>query len=299
MQIFRLHIRPKGGLADPAFSFAYCLREQILGLGWQIEPPPGTVVTWELYEQLALAKHTSSDLSRVRFLHQHVQPNNLIWTRDTSGKYYLAQVQSPWEYVDTEDSRNADMVNRVQCRILEIPQADDVPGKIVASFRPNRAIQGIRDPTAFFYSQLLWNQLTESEDYSPESIGSQNIFSYLDAETTEDVIFLYLQMQDWLVIPNSRKADTMSYEFVAIHRDTSERAIVQVKTGRSRLNREGWENFDEKIFLFQSNGLYYGAEGSNVICLQPRVIEEFMQNRVAIMPRAVERWMRYVEEHDT
>ena len=36
MSVFRLHIRPKGGLGNVRDSFAYCLREGVLGLGWQV-----------------------------------------------------------------------------------------------------------------------------------------------------------------------------------------------------------------------------------------------------------------------
>jgi hypothetical protein len=35
MTVFRIHIRPKGGLAKPKISFAYCLKENVLGMGWQ------------------------------------------------------------------------------------------------------------------------------------------------------------------------------------------------------------------------------------------------------------------------
>jgi hypothetical protein len=43
--VFRLHIRPGGGLDNPVFSFAYCLREEILGVGWQVIPPEGGPIT--------------------------------------------------------------------------------------------------------------------------------------------------------------------------------------------------------------------------------------------------------------
>jgi hypothetical protein len=33
VNVFRLHIRPKGGLADHDYSVDYCLREGILGAG--------------------------------------------------------------------------------------------------------------------------------------------------------------------------------------------------------------------------------------------------------------------------
>lgn len=294
MRVFRLHIRPKGGLEDPVRSFAYCVRNGVLGMGWQADVPPGGALTWEEYLKLGSEAHGGvGKLSRVRFLHDQVRLDDLIWTRDTMGRYYLAQVQSPWEYLDSAEGRDVEIVNIVRCRLLQIPQADDVPGKIVACFRATRAIQSITDATAVFYSQLLWNQLASVTDYVLPRDHRHNIFAYLDAESTEDVIFIYLQIHGWIVVPNSRKADTMAYEFVAIHRDTHERALVQVKTGATQMNVGVWGNFTEKVFLFQASGNYEGEPAPNVVALSPKMVEEFMQTHIQVMPHAIQRWVKH------
>ena len=106
--------------------------------------------------------------------------------------YYLGKVESPWEYHETAASRAADIVNFVRCDILAVPEPDDVPGKVGACFRARSTIQSIIDPTAVAYSQLLWNRLSCRNDYVVVPNGAQNIFSYLDSETTEDVIFIWL-----------------------------------------------------------------------------------------------------------
>lgn len=46
-----------------------------------------------------------------------------------------------------------------------------------------------------------------------------------------------LQVQGWVVIPNSRKADTMGFEYVLINRASHAQAVVQVKTGETPLDR--------------------------------------------------------------
>ncbi len=104
-ELFRVHIRPGGGLAGAILSFNYCLREQVLGLGWQVEFPPGSDRNWDTYESLAVKQYGTSDLSRVRFLHDNLQPNDLIWTRDPHGKYYLAKTISFWEYHEAPGRR--------------------------------------------------------------------------------------------------------------------------------------------------------------------------------------------------
>ncbi len=303
MSIHRLHIRPTGGRGDPSFSFAYCLREGVLGVGWQVAPPSEAPLTWEEYESLAVEEHGGTDeISRVRYLHDYVKPGDLIWTRDTEGKYYLAKVSPTkgnsesglaWEYFGPPEACDADIVNVVRCSILPVPQADDVPGKIVACFRPSRVIQSIVDETAVLYSQLLWNQMVGCDEYTLPYLQDCDVFSFLDAESTEDVIFIYLQCEGWIVVPNSRRADTMRYEFIAIHSKTGERALVQVKTGNTPLETDTWSRFQEKVYLFQAHGNYTGSPTANVIELSPKTIKEFMTARLEIMPRAVRRWVDF------
>jgi len=303
MHVYRLHIRPGGGRGDSALSFAYCLKQEVLGVGWAVPVPSGKTLAWEEYERLATRTHGGlHEISRVRYLHDNVMPDDLIWTRDTSGKYYLAKVcpargrshsDLAWEYLDTPEGRDADIVNIVRSRIVPIPQADDATGKVVACFRPTRVIQSIADETTVFYSQLLWNQMVGAEEYKLAEFKKCDVFSFLDAETTEDVVFIYLQDEGWVVVPNSRKADTMGYEFVAINKKSHERAVVQVKTGDAPLET-CWGDFHEKVFLFQTHENYTGTATPNVIKLAPKTIEEFMTSNIEIMPRAVKRWVEFV-----
>jgi len=306
MRVHRLHIRPSGGEGNPVLSFEYCLRRQVLGVGWQVDAASQKPLVWEEYEKLASKRHGGVHaISRVRYLHDRVLPNDLIWTRDTKGKYYLAKVcvgknrsrsEVAWEYLDTPEGRSADIVNVVRCRIVPVPQADDVTGKVVACFRPSRVVQSIADETTVLYSQLLWNQMVGAEEYKLQKLRECDVFSLLDDQTTEDVIFVYLQCRGWIVIPNSRKADTMGYEFVALNKNSGERAVVQVKTGNTRLEADCWGDFKERVFLFQTHGYYIGIPTSNVVKLKPKTIEEFMSSNIDIMPHAVRRWLAYARE---
>ncbi|GIU77306.1 MAG: hypothetical protein KatS3mg005_0544 [Bryobacteraceae bacterium] len=72
----------------------------------------------------------------------------------------------------------------------------------------------------------------------------------------------------------------MAYEFIAIHRESFERAVVQVKTGSTSINFDAWRDRRERLFLFQSNGLYEGQPESDVIALQPAEIKAFVQENL-------------------
>lgn len=291
MTVYRIHIRPGGGLADSDFSFSYCLDQQVLGVGWQTYSDR-EISTWEEYETEANQHH--DDLSRVRYVKNYVKKDDLIWTRCPEGHYYLAKVISEWEYLTNDRAKDADIVNVVRCEILKVPLIDAVPGKVVACFRPTRTIQEIADENIHLYSQFLWNTLSGTTHYSiAENVGG-SIFSFLGSDATEDVIFLYLQTIGWLVVPNSRKADTMSFEFYLIHRETRERAVVQIKTGNTWLNTDEWSDRNERVILFQANGLYSGGSHSSVACIQPTEIENFIAENHDLLPASTLYWLNHV-----
>lgn len=291
MSIYRIHIRPKGGLANPEASFRYCLKEQVLGVGWQTAAQKSGI-SWDEYEKVAAEIYGSGELSRVRYLKDHIESNDLLWTRDTKGNYYLAKVLSEWEYYTNKEARDADITNVVRCKIFKIQSVDDVPGKVVACFQPSRTVQRIRDSVAQNYSRFLWNQLSTSNDYEINADEFRSIFTFLDSEQTEDIIFIYLQTKGWIVVPNSRKADTMSYEFYLIRKDDHRRAIVQVKTGRISLHANDWEERIEHVFLFQPNSQYQGLSEENVECIEPKAIEDFIYSNLDLMPENISHWAK-------
>lgn len=291
MTVFRIHTRPKGGLADPKLSFSYCLSAGVLGLGWQTKSQDSNA-TWEEYKNEAIGIFGEKELSRVKYLKKNVKKDDLIWTRDTRGNYYLGKVNSGWEYLSNDEAQKADIVNVVRSELKQVTSIDDVPGKVIACFRPARTIQAIRDKTTSEYSQYLWNKLSASNYFKLPEKKFENVFSFLDDEETEDIIFVYLQEQGWIVIPNSRKLDTMSYEFYLINRSSKEKAIVQVKTGHTTLTPKSWKDSKEKVFLFQSNNKYNGtSDSSNVVCIEPSEIKDFMYKNREILPSNIIHWL--------
>ena len=294
MNICRIHIRPRGGFANPEVSFRYCLKEQVLGVGWPTKTQKSGI-SWDEYEKEAAEIYGSGELSRGRYLKTHIKPNDLLWTRDTKGNYYLAKVLSGWEYYTNKEAQDADITNVVRCKIHKVESVDDVPGKVIACFRPSRTIQGIQDSVAQNYSRFLWNRLSASNDFEINIDEFRNIFTFLDSEQTEDIIFIYLQTKGWIVVPNSRKADTMSYEFYLIRKEDHRRAVVQIKTGWTSLDTTEWKEATEHVFLFQSNGQYQGMSEGNIECIEPKVVEDFIYGNLDLMPENISHWAKIVK----
>ena len=282
MYLFRIHLRPGGGSADMQETFEYCLRNGLLGVGWRTESHQNTA-NWDEY--FAEASRIHDNLNVCKYIKKWVNSGDLVWTRDTNGQYYLARVISGWEYwIDQESiERDIDIANifRVDFKKVII---DQVPGKVVACFRAPRTIQEIADDKAIEYSQYLWNRLSGKKIYEVDNSKFSDVFMMLDDEETEDLVFLYLQSKGWYLVPNSRKADTMSFEYLALDPKTGEKALTQVKTGNVHLNKEDYSRYPHKVFLFQSNELYDGNDSENVCCLTRHELNDFLHQSLEWLP---------------
>ena len=294
MRVFRAHIKPTAGKGDPKVSFEYCLKEKVIGVGWQAEELHSTK-NWEEYYAQMSDCWNDRRFKVVAYIKNNIKKGDLIWTRNNISEYYLCKVRSGWEYYATDKAKEADVVNIVRCYFAKIPYIDEVPGKVLASLCLRKSIQGVGYNQLAQYSKCLWNKYSPIDQYDDVEYTEKGIFTFLSAEATEDIIFIYLQLMGWMVIPNSRKTDTKTYEYYLINPDTKERAIVQVKTGNVALNpnSETWTRRKEKVFLFQSNGIYINEpQSSNIICIEPNVIEKFMLDNKHILPAHISHWVK-------
>ena len=210
MYVYRIHIRPTGGSADKKTIFEYCLKNRVLGVGWRI--PDSNIISikdWDEYLEKASKIH--DNLNTCQYIQRWVTEGDLVWTRDPAGQYYLARVVSGWEYWTSQEGidHDIDIANVFRCDIRKVEELDAVPGKVIACFRAPRSIQEIADKTAIAYSKFLWSKLSGKQIYEVSKDEYSDIFMLLDAEETENVVFMYLQNKGWYVVPHSRKNDTM------------------------------------------------------------------------------------------
>ena len=168
MHIFRIHIKPKSGRADMETTFDYCLKEKILGVGWRTKSNKNTKDWDEYYQE---ASQGRDNLHVCGYIKNEVHRDDLVWTCDPTGRYYLARVLSGWEYWTTEESqkKDIDIANIFRCDI-KLVSAADVPGKVIDCFKPPKSIQKIKAPEVWNHSRRLWNALSGQEIYKAEAM---------------------------------------------------------------------------------------------------------------------------------
>ena len=107
----------------------------------------------------------------------------------------------------------------------------------------------------------------------------------LDDEETEDLVFLYLQSRGWYVVPNSRKGDTMSFEYLVVNSKTGQKALTQVKTGNVVIDKDQYVQYPQKIFLFQSNDLFSGVGSQSVVSISRAELLDFLNESLSWLPK--------------
>jgi hypothetical protein len=295
MSVWRLHLRATGGAGDPDAGFPLCEKQQIVGMGWAVTWPDSTRKSWENYAKLGSSEYGDHSwrVNTARFATE-VNENDLIWTRN-KGMYFLARVSGSWSYRDRAENRDADIVNVRPVEMINVGDVSDVPGKVVACFRPSLTFQRIADPTVAEYSKFLFNKLARRPVFQTKK-GGYDIFSLLDDQDCEDLVWVYLQIRGFVVFPARRRYDTPTYEYVARHRKDGRKALAQVKTGNTTLNVEdGWPK-DYTVFLFSPNENYYGKCPANVIALRRDEILSFMKANRELLPTAISTWMDIADD---
>ncbi len=293
--IWRLNIKTDS--EDNIVPHQFCINMKILGIGWAVDGEGN--IDWDTYYKLAEAKFYHKGYKgwwpAVNALKNRMQQNDLCWTRDKSGVYYLGRIKSDWRYEAGDEYRSADVVNIRDCDWKKIGEVDAVPGKVVNSFIPNRTVQAVADKSVEIYSVFLYNSLSNDFNYSLSPV-STDLLSLISSEDCEDIVGLFLQEKGYRIIPSSCKANTAAYEFVMKHLSTGKSAVAQVKQGFDDINIATYSSLPSEVFLFTTHGQYIGEPADNVICINPDDIRNFTNNHRQILSDRIKRWIVIAEQ---
>lgn len=287
--LWRVHLATAG--EDPR---RFCINAGIVGVGWPIEHDGP--VDWATYETLAAAKYDQDGpgwRSAVNALRARMANDDLCWSRDESGIYYLGRITGAWRYENDEAHRTADLVNIRNCAWVTIGAADKVPGSVLRNFIRGQTVRRIPDPTTVAASQFLYNRTTGEAVYRLEPMNA-DLFQLLSPWDLENLLGLYLQARlGYMLVPNTGQLATPHYEFVMVHQN-GRRAAIQVKSGNLPLDSTDYlgvtQQFDE-FFLFTASGVYVGPPSDKLTCLQPEEVRAFANASYTFMPGSLQVFM--------
>ncbi len=287
MALWKLHLRPEG--IDPQKVVDCCIKNKIAGIGWHVDRKPKDA---DCYAELAYKKYGRSTPS-IRFA-KDIQCEDLIWMRSIEGIYYLGQIKGDWEYKESD----LGIQNQRECHWEEIGIADTVPGRVQASFNAPLTFHHIWDKSIEEFSKWLYKPKTKRNfnkiNIPKDESAAQFFFKLIGHLDCEDIVALYLQQErGYFIIPSSCTKDMISTEFILIHKDSGEKAAVQVKQGNVDLEADDLKKGADQVFLFTTEGSTPEDE-EKVETLNKEELFKFCQNNKKILPEKISNWMEFI-----
>lgn len=285
-----------GGSPDWDEAKEYCRKAGLVGVGWGLSKLRSGARLRTVMAAYRATEGWAAGANTARRLADDVQEGDLMWTRDSLGRYWLCQITGPWRHDKSPDSVTYDLYNVRPAAWLEKSYRDfDVPGAVVRSFTgPGQTLRRVGPHLASDrITEMLWRAATlgpqEVEPLTPEE-AIREIFDPIDIE---DLVLLSLQAQGWILLPSTRMHDTPMYEAAFREKGTGDVAVVSVKSGPSNavpLDELRAAANGAKVYAFSTHDLYTGSSAGITKITTPELVS-FMTQSPELLPPRIARWL--------
>ena len=288
----RLNLKTNTEFRQEMVDFCLNNSEQYIAIGWSILSED--IETDDFQEYYNRIKQEKGKANPAINIFQNAKVDDIFWTRDLNGNYWICKVKSPVKVVC---DKRMDIGSLIPVEAYNFGM--QVPGQIKASFtRLNGGTaEYIRDEIIIEYSKLVFNQLSKSNYYQVIPYAGGLLDNLPDFDL-EELVISYLQIKEnYYVLSNSiaKKSTTIKIECELISReiDNPRKAVVQVKGKKAK-------ELDALEFA------QYVDEGYLVYLYAPRVINldkienvvrigdddllDFYEKYKLILPASITQW---------
>lgn len=297
MRVWRIHIKndyDKNSGYTQQDLLDFCQSENLIGVGWgeiktRINSDAAIRQQAQLYSDVTPAIKALNAMRKMEI-------DDLIWTRLDSSHYCLCRVTGLWvDSKPTDKHYKLDVPNYVNVEWLKIGMEQDVPGKVVSSFRPPasaQAISGVED-----ISMYIWNKKSNTNHYNV-SKKDTNFWSVLSAEAIEEIVLLYLQIEKGYHIHSSTvKYNFTKYECQMVN-NNGNRAYPQVKSGSVPLNADDYMDAiqidpNSDVYLFSTSETYTKNSCQRIHFIYKKELEDFIKNYRITLPGLTYNWIDF------
>lgn len=220
--------------------------------------------------------------------------DDLFWTRDLSGNYWICKVKSPAIVVcDT----HLDIGSVIPVDAFNVGM--QVPGQIKASFNRPRGgtVEKIRDKSIIEYSKLLFNKFS-NKNYFEITPYRGGLLENLPEFDLEELVISYLQIKEnYYVLSNSiaNKSTSIKIECEMLSRDihNPRKAVVQVKGKKANeldaLEFEQYVDDGYLVYLYAPKIINLD-QIENVIKVEDSDLLTFFEENKSILPASITQW---------
>ena len=272
----------------------FCLNnsEQYVAIGWS-RLSEG-ITSDDFREYYNRIKQENGKANPAINIFRNAKVDDLLWTRDLNGNYWICKVKSPVKVVC---DKRMDIGALIPVEAYNFGM--QVPGQIKASFtRINGGTAGyIRDGIIVEYSKLVFNQLSQSNYYQViPYVGG--LLDNLPDFDLEELVISYLQVKEnYYVLSNSiaKNSTTIKIECEMMSRDVENprKAVVQVKGKKAReLNALDFKQYVEEgyIVYLHAPKISNLDQLKNVVRIYDSTLLDFYEKNKPILPASITQW---------
>ena len=290
--VARLHLKTNTCHRQEMVDFCLNNSEQYVAIGWS-RLREG-ITSDDFREYYNRIKQENGKANPAINIFRNAKVDDLLWTRDLNGNYWICKVKSPVKVVC---DKRMDIGSLIPVEAYNFGM--QVPGQIKASFtRINGGTAGyFHDEIIIEYSKLVFNQLSQSNYYQViPYVGG--LLDNLPDFDLEELVISYLQVKEnYYVLSNSiaKKSTTIKIECEMMSRDVENprKAVVQVKGKKAR----ELDALDFKQYVEEGYIVYLHApkisnldQLKNVVRIYDSTLLDFYEKNKPILPASITQW---------
>lgn len=290
--VARLHLKTNTCHRQEMVDFCLNNSEQYVAIGWS-RLSEG-ITSDDFREYYNRIKQENGKANPAINIFRNAKVDDLLWTRDLNGNYWICKVKSPVKVVC---DKRMDIGSLIPVEAYNFGM--QVPGQIKASFtRINGGTAGyFHDEIIIEYSKLVFNQLSQSNYYQViPYVGG--LLDNLPDFDLEELVISYLQVKEnYYVLSNSiaKKSTTIKIEYEMMSRDVENprKAVVQVKGKKAR----ELDALDFKQYVEEGYIVYLHApkisnldQLKNVVRIYDSTLLDFYEKNKPILPASITQW---------
>lgn len=290
--VARLHLKTNTCHRQEMVDFCLNNSEQYVAIGWS-RLSEG-ITSDDFREYYNRIKQENGKANPAINIFRNAKVDDLLWTRDLNGNYWICKVKSPVKVVC---DKRMDIGALIPVEAYNFGM--QVPGQIKASFtRINGGTAGyIRDGIIVEYSKLVFNQLSQSNYYQViPYVGG--LLDNLPDFDLEELVISYLQVKEnYYVLSNSiaKNSTTIKIECEMMSRDVENprKAVVQVKGKKAReLNALDFKQYVEEgyIVYLHAPKISNLDQLKNVVRIYDSTLLDFYEKNKPILPVSITQW---------
>lgn len=290
--VARLHLKTNTCHRQEMVDFCLNNSEQYVAIGWS-RLSEG-ITSDDFREYYNRIKQENGKANPAINIFRNAKVDDLLWTRDLNGNYWICKVKSPVKVVC---DKRMDIGALIPVEAYNFGM--QVPGQIKASFtRINGGTAGyIRDGIIVEYSKLVFNQLSQSNYYQVIPYVGDLLDNLPDFDL-EELVISYLQVKEnYYVLSNSiaKNSTTIKIECEMMSRDVENprKAVVQVKGKKAReLNALDFKQYVEEgyIVYLHAPKISNLDQLKNVVRIYDSTLLDFYEKNKPILPVSITQW---------